>query len=579
MKKLMLGNEAVSRGAFEAGVTVATAYPGTPSTEITEYLSSYPEIDSEWSVNEKVALEIGIGASIAGARALVCMKHVGLNVAMDPLMSISYPGVNGGLVIVVADDPGQHSSQNEQDTRYFGIAAKIPVLEPSDSQECKDFVIKAFELSEQFDTPVILRLSTRVSHSQSVVELGERQQISLKDFQSTEGKYIVAPGYARKRRVVAEKRLEELHGFAETTDLNVVHESDGPVGVITSGIAFQYAREALPDAGFLKLGLSYPLPRKKIEEFASKFEKLYVVEELEPIFETLIKSWGVKVIGKEKLPTIGELDVSTIREALTGRRLSETPLSLGYQLPQRPPVLCPGCHHRGPFYVLKKLKLRVSGDIGCYTLAAFPPFSSMHTSICMGASIGMAFGFEKARGKSFAGESVAVIGDSTFWHSGVTGLIDVVYNKGFTTVIILDNAVTAMTGHQENPSTGRTLHGTETVQLDFEALARSIGIRRVTNVDAYDLDALERVIREEVAAKEPSVIITRKPCILKKGTVSIRKEPCEVQIEKCKACRKCIALGCPAIYWKENKAFIDSTLCTGCELCKSVCRFGAITSK
>ena len=579
MKKLMLGNEAVSRGAFEAGVTVATAYPGTPSTEITEYLSSYPEIDSEWSVNEKVALEIGIGASIAGARALVCMKHVGLNVAMDPLMSISYPGVNGGLVIVVADDPGQHSSQNEQDTRYFGIAAKIPVLEPSDSQECKDFVIKAFELSEQFDTPVILRLSTRVSHSQSVVELGERQQISLKDFQSTEGKYIVAPGYARKRRVVAEKRLEELHGFAETTDLNVVHESDGPVGVITSGIAFQYAREALPDAGFLKLGLSYPLPRKKIEEFASKFEKLYVVEELEPIFETLIKSWGVKVIGKEKLPAIGELDVSTIREALTGRRLSETPLSLGYQLPQRPPVLCPGCHHRGPFYVLKKLKLRVSGDIGCYTLAAFPPFSSMHTSICMGASIGMAFGFEKARGKSFAGESVAVIGDSTFWHSGVTGLIDVVYNKGFTTVIILDNAVTAMTGHQENPSTGRTLHGTETVQLDFEALARSIGIRRVTNVDAYDLDALERVIREEVAAKEPSVIITRKPCILKKGTVSIRKEPCEVQIEKCKACRKCIALGCPAIYWKENKAFIDSTLCTGCELCKSVCRFGAITSK
>jgi len=579
MKRLMLGNEAVSRGAYEAGVTVATAYPGTPSTEITEYLSSYPEIDSEWSVNEKVALEIGIGASIAGARALVCMKHVGLNVAMDPLMSISYPGVNGGLVIVVADDPGQHSSQNEQDTRYFGIAAKIPVLEPSDSQECKDFVIKAFELSEQFDTPVILRLSTRVSHSQSVVELGERQQISLKDFQSTEGKYIVAPGYARKRRVVAEKRLEELHGFAETTDLNVVHESDGPVGVITSGIAFQYAREALPDAGFLKLGLSYPLPRKKIEEFASKFEKLYVVEELEPIFETLIKSWGVKVIGKEKLPTIGELDVSTIREALTGRRLSETPLSLGYQLPQRPPVLCPGCHHRGPFYVLKKLKLRVSGDIGCYTLAAFPPFSSMHTSICMGASIGMAFGFEKARGKSFAGESVAVIGDSTFWHSGVTGLIDVVYNKGFTTVIILDNAVTAMTGHQENPSTGRTLHGTETVQLDFEALARSIGIRRVTNVDAYDLDALERVIREEVAAKEPSVIITRKPCILKKGTVSIRKEPCEVQIEKCKACRKCIALGWPAIYWKENKAFIDSTLCTGCELCKSVCRFGAITSK
>ncbi|NLG16919.1 MAG: indolepyruvate ferredoxin oxidoreductase subunit alpha [Fibrobacter sp.] len=577
MKRLLLGNEAIACGAYEAGVTVAAAYPGTPSTEITEYLSGYPEIDSEWSVNEKVALEIGIGASIAGARALVCMKHVGLNVAMDPLMSISYPGVNGGLVIVVADDPGQHSSQNEQDTRYFGIAAKIPVLEPSDSQECKDFVIKAFEISEKFDTPVILRLSTRVSHSQSVVETGVRQQIALKDFQNIEGKYIVAPGYARKRRVVAESRLQELHEFAETTDLNTIYDGDESTGIITSGIAYHYSREALPEAGIFKLGLSYPLPRKKIEAFASKYKRVFVVEELEPIYETFIKSWGINATGKEKLPVIGELDSSIIRKALTGKPLKKEPLTLGYQLPQRPPVLCPGCHHRGPFYVLKKLKLKVSGDIGCYTLAAFPPFSSMHTSICMGASIGMAFGFEKARGKEFAKESVAVIGDSTFWHSGVTGLIDVVYNRGFTTVIILDNAVTAMTGHQENPSTGLTLKGTETVRLDFEALARSIGIRRISIVDAYDLEALERVIREETAAKEPSVIITRQPCVLKKG-ISSQNEPFKVLPDKCKACKKCISLGCPAISWDNGKASIDSTLCTGCGLCGDICSFGAIVS-
>ena len=577
MKQLMSGNEAVARGAYEAGVRVATAYPGTPSTEITEFIARYSEINAEWSVNEKVALEIGIGASIAGARALVTMKHVGLNVAMDPLMSVSYPGVNGGLVIAVADDPGQHSSQNEQDTRYSGIAAKVPVLEPSDSQECRDFVIKAFQISEQFDTPVILRLTTRVSHSQSIVQTGERQEIALKDFETTEGKYVVAPAYARKRRVIAEDRLHKLAHFAETSDLNTVAQTKSPVGIITSGVAYQYAREVLPQANILKLGITYPLPRRKIESFAGKCKQLYVVEELEPIFENTIKSWGIEVTGKEKLPTIGELSVSIVREALTGKRLSSESLNLPYPLPLRPPVLCPGCHHRGPFYVLKKLKLRVSGDIGCYTLAAFPPFSAMHTSICMGASIGMAFGFEKARGKEYAKESVAVIGDSTFWHSGITGLVNIVYNRGHSTVIILDNAITAMTGHQDNPSTGQTLNGTETLSINFEDLAKSIGIRRVTVVDSYDLDQLEKVIREETAADEPSVIITKRPCILK--SKSLESRPFQVKTSYCKSCKKCLSLGCPAISWENNKALINDTLCIGCGLCMQVCSFDAIGCK
>jgi len=575
MKKLMLGNEAIARGAYEYGVTVATAYPGTPSTEITEYMTAYDNINAEWSPNEKVALEVGIGSSIAGARTIVSMKHVGLNVAADPLMSISYPGVNAGLVVAVADDPGQHSSQNEQDTRYFGIAAKIPVIEPSDSQECKDFVGEALKISENFDTPVILRLSTRVSHSQSLVELKEKQYNTLKEYDKNPNKYIVAPAVAKKRRVIAEDRLRKLEQFADNTELNKIEYNDLKIGIITSGIAYQYSKEVMPNASFLKLGLSYPLPKNKITEFVNKCDKVYVIEELEPIFEEKIKSWGLNVIGKEIIPTIGELSPEIIRKALLNKTLCNLKPKFSQEIPIRPPVLCPGCHHRGVFHILKKLGINTSGDIGCYTLAAFPPLNSMDTSICMGASIGMAFGFEKARGKDFAKKSVAVIGDSTFIHSGITGLIDVVYNKGNTTVIILDNSITAMTGHQENPSTGYTFKGEPTIAIDFEALGKAIGIKRIKIVDAYNLSVLEEVIKEETQAEEPSLIITKRPCVLLKRANMIKK-PLKVDKDLCKSCKKCLTIGCPALSFKDNKAEINTALCVGCELCTQVCKFEAI---
>ncbi len=575
MKKLMLGNEAVARGAYEFGVTVSAGYPGTPSTEITENIAKYENIDSEWSPNEKVALEVGIGASIAGARTIVSMKHVGLNVAADPLMSISYPGVNGGLVIAVADDPGQHSSQNEQDTRYFGIAAKIPVIEPSDSQECKDFVGASLEISEKFDTPVILRLSTRVSHSQSLVNVGEKEEHALKEYDQNPNKYIVAPAVAKKRRVIAEDRLRRLEEFAESTELNKVEYQDLKVGIITSGIAYEYSKEVMPNASFLKLGLSYPLPKNKITEFIDKCEKVYVIEELEPIFEEKIKSWGLNVIGKEVIPIIGELNPEIIRKAILSQTIEGVKPSFLQEIPGRPPILCPGCHHRGVFYVLKKLGIHASGDIGCYTLAAFPPLSAMDTSICMGASIGMAFGFEKARGKDFAKKSVAVIGDSTFIHSGITGLIDVVYNKGNTTVILLDNSITGMTGHQENPATGYTLKGEPTLALDFEALGRAIGIKRIQTVDAYDIENLERIVKEETQAEEPSLIITKRPCVLLKRANMVKK-PLKINKDLCKGCKACLKIGCPAIVFKGNKAEINNTLCVGCELCTKVCKFSAI---
>ncbi len=573
---LMLGNEAIARGAYEAGVTVATAYPGTPSTEITEYVAQYSEINAEWSVNEKVALEIAIGASVAGARAMATMKHVGLNVAMDPLMSISYPGVNGGLVVVVADDPGQHSSQNEQDTRRFGIAAKIPVLEPSDSQECKDFIGAAFKISEQFDTPVIVRLTTRISHSQSIVQCFTRTEIGVRDFDKNYGKFIVLPAFAGKRRVLAEKRLRDLEHYAEECPLNRYEEKKGTQIIITSGPAYQYCRETAPDHSILKLGMSYPLPRKRIESLAKTQTPIRVVEELEPIFEETIKSWGITVEGKGEIPVIGELGAEHVRMAVTGSRLPTARTDDIPSLPVRPPLLCPGCHHRGVFYILKKLKLTVSGDIGCYTLAAFPPLERMDTSICMGASIPMAFGFEKARGKEFARKSVAVIGDSTFWHSGVTGLIDVVYNRGHTTVIILDNSITAMTGHQENPSTGKSLHGAVAPEIDFGALAQAIGIKHIRTVDAYNLDELETAIREETQRPAPSVIVTKQPCVLKKG-VTTQKAPLSVNEKLCRACGKCLSVGCPALMAGETgKVHIDDTLCTGCEICAKVCPFGAI---
>lgn len=573
MKKLMLGNEAVARGAYEAGVIVATAYPGTPSTEITEYISKYGEINSEWSVNEKVALEVGIGSAIAGARTIVSMKHVGLNVAADPLMTVSYTGINAGLLIVVADDPSMHSSQNEQDTRYYGIFAKVPVLEPSDSQECKDFVKLGLRMSEKFDTPVILRLSTRVSHSQSLVKLKERENIELKPYDYNPKKYISAPANAKKRRVFIEERLVNLEKEADLIDINVSEYNDKKIGIITSGVSYNYAKEVLPNASYLKLGMTYPLSEAKIKEFVEKCDKVYVFEELEPIFEQKIKSMGLNVIGKELFPVIGELSSEVLRNALLNESKEKIKEIEG--LPQRPPVLCPGCHHRGPFYILKKLKLHVAGDIGCYTLGGFAPLNAIDTTICMGASIGMAHGFEKARGIDFAKKSVAVIGDSTFWHSGVSGLIDIVYNKGHSTVIILDNSVTAMTGHQENPSTGKTLSGEDTLSIDFEALGKAVGIKRIRIVDAYDLKALEEVIKEEVNTEEPSLIITKRPCILKKG-IHFDFKTYSVHSENCTGCKLCLKIGCPAISFDGKIAKINPALCVGCGLCKDVCKFSAI---
>lgn len=573
MKNILLGNEAVARGAFEYGVTVATAYPGTPSTEITENIAKYKTINTEWSPNEKVALEVGIGASIAGARTIVSMKHVGLNVAADPLMSVSYPGVNAGLLLAVADDPSQHSSQNEQDTRYFGMAAKVPVLEPSDGQECKDFVGYGLEISETFDTPVILRLNTRVSHSQSMVELSEERAYELREYDQNPGKYIVAPAVAKKRRVIAEERLRRLEKFAETTKLNTVEYKNREIGVITSGIAYQYSKEVLPEASYLKLGLSYPLPRKKITEFIKSCKTVYVIEELEPIFEEKIKSWGLSVIGKDVIPVIGELNPEIIRASVLSETIDGVKTKLANEIPIRPPVLCPGCHHRGVFYVLNKLKLHVSGDIGCYTLAAFEPLNAMDTSICMGASIGMAFGFEKARGKEFSKKTVAVIGDSTFIHSGITALIDVIYNQGNTTVIILDNSTTAMTGHQDHPGTGCMIGGEKSRAFDFAALAQAIGIKRIQAVDAYDIAELERIVMEEIRAEEPSLIITKRPCVLLKKT-SLIHEP--FAVTGCKGCKACMKLGCPAITFFNGRVGIKKELCVGCALCTQICKFDAI---
>ena len=571
MKKLMLGNEGVARGAYEAGVRVATAYPGTPSTEITESIAEYDDIYAEWSPNEKVALEVAIGASIGGARAIVSMKHVGLNVAADPLFTVSYTGVNGGLVIVVADDPGMHSSQNEQDSRYYARSAHIPMLEPSDSQEAKDFVKMAFEISEKYDTPVFIRMTTRVAHSQSLVEIADREPIPLKEYKKDFSKYVMMPGMARKRHIVVEERMKRLQEDCSSFSINRIEEGDKSIGIITSGIVYQYAKEAFPNASFLKLGMIHPLPKKLIEEFASKVEKVYVLEELEPVIEEQIRSWGIDVIGKELFSVQGEYSAKLIEERI--KRVEVQKVS-AENLPMRPPVLCPGCPHRAAYYVIKKLKLHIMGDIGCYTLGALPPLETVDACVCMGASIGMAHGVAKARGKEFAKKTVAVIGDSTFIHSGITGLIDIVYNNGIATVIILDNSTTAMTGHQDHPATGRTIKGEPAPVLNLVELVKAVGIKNVRVVDPFDLEGSERILREETQKEEPSVIIFKRPCALLDKTF---ETPLQIDSSACRRCGLCLRLGCPAIENKdEGRITINYALCNGCGLCERVCKFNAI---
>ncbi len=575
MAKLMLGNQAVARGLYEAGVTVVSSYPGTPSTEITEFASTYPEevMHTEWAPNEKVACETAVGACIAGARAFTAMKHVGLNVAADPLFTASYTGVNGGLVIAVADDQGMHSSQNEQDSRHYAVSAKVPMLEPSDSAECKEFTKLAFEISEEFDTPVLLRLSTRVSHSQSKVDEAERVEKTLPEYSRNIQKYVMTPANAKPKHIVVEERTRKLTAYAETSPLNKVEMNSTKIGIITAGIAYQYAKEALGNsASYLKLGMINPMPVELIKDFASKVDKLYVIEELDDVIETHCRKIGVNPIGKSEFTFIGEYSQSYLREKILGEKAEY--VEFDENVPVRPPVMCAGCPHRGVFYTLKKLGVMVSGDIGCYTLGAAAPLNAMDTTVCMGASISGLHGFNKARKGEYENKAVAVIGDSTFIHSGITGLISIAYNASNSTVIVLDNSITGMTGHQNNPVNGKNIHGDPANAVDLEAVVRAVGINRVTVVDPGNLAELESVIRTELDAAEPSVIITRKPCALLK-TVK-HNPPLKINTDKCKSCKACMKIGCPAISMADGKAKIDNTLCVGCKLCSQMCKFDAI---
>ena len=573
MKKLMLGNDAFARGLYEGGCKIASSYPGTPSTEITEAIAKYDEVYAEWAPNEKVAMEVAIGASIAGARSFCAMKHVGLNVAADPLYTAAYTGVNGGLVIAVADDPGMHSSQNEQDSRHHAIAAKVPMLEPSDSAECRDFAKLAYTISEEFDAPVIIRTSTRVAHSQSAVELCDREDNGLKAYEKNPAKFVMMPAFAKKRHVVVEERTEKLIAYAETAPINRVEMNDSKIGVITSGISYQYAKEALGNTvSYLKLGMVNPLPAKLITDFAAKCDTVYVIEELDDIIETHCKKLGVNVIGKELFGFIGELSQKIIAEKILGKT-AET-VTYPEELPIRPPVMCAGCPHRGVFYALSKNKCIVSGDIGCYTLGAAAPLCAMDSTICMGASISGLHGFNKARGAESEQKAVAVIGDSTFMHSGMTGLVNIAYNATNSTVIILDNSITGMTGHQQNPTTGKNLKGDVAAKVDLETLCKAIGINHVRVVDPYHLAETEQAILEELSIEEPSVIISRRPCALLKHVK--HKPALKVNADQCKSCKLCLKLGCPAISMRDGKAVIDHTQCVGCGICMEQCKFGAI---
>lgn len=573
-KIMMLGNAAIARGAYEAGVKVSAAYPGTPSTEISENLVQYKDdLYCEWSPNEKVAMEVAIGASMAGVRSMCSMKHVGVNVAADPLYTVSYIGVTGGLVMIAADDPGMYSSQNEQDTRMVARAAHVPVLEPSDSQEAKDFMKKAFEISEKYDTPVILRTTTRLAHSQGMVTLCDREDVPDKAYERDIAKRVMMPAMAKKRHIIVEEREKRLEEDSCSFDINRVEMRDTKIGVIASGIPYQYVREAIPDASTLKLGMVNPLPRKLIEDFAKKVDTLYIVEELDPLTELQVKSWGISCTGKEIFTVQGEYSANMIRTAILGEKLD---LKEPAKIPNRPPILCPGCPHRSVYTVLNKLKIHAAGDIGCYTLGAVAPLSVIDTTVCMGSSISTLHGMEKAKGKDYIKNWVAVIGDSTFMHTGINSLMNMVYNQSTGTVMILDNSTTGMTGHQDHAATGKTLMGDIVPAINIYELCKSLGIKNVTEVDAFDIAELEKVVKEEVAKDELSVIITKSPCVMLKQKPMTHK--CASDPDKCKKCGMCLKPGCPAITKRADGTIaIDDTLCNGCDLCKSLCKFDAIT--
>jgi indolepyruvate ferredoxin oxidoreductase alpha subunit len=569
-RKLLSGDEAVARGAWEAGCHVAAAYPGTPSTEILEALSTYKDVYCEWSTNEKVALEVALGASISGARALAAMKHVGMNVAADPLFSAAYIGAHGGLVIVTADDPGLHSSQNEQDNRYYGMMAKVPVLCPSDSQEAKDFTRRAFDISEEFDIPVIVRLTTRTAHSSSVVELGERLPRPVKGYEKQITKNMVLPAFARARHADLERRLDRVRAWNEASDLNRIEKGSTQRGVICDGIAYQYAREVFPDASFLKLGMVWPFPRELVERFAVSVDELLVIEEVDPFIETQVHALGIKASGKDRLPRTDELSPRVLRNAVSG---PVAPVKPEPGLPNRPPALCPGCPHTGMFWALQKQKLVIGGDIGCYTLGALPPHNAMDTCIDMGASITFAHGCDKALGDTDPRRRIAVIGDSTFFHSGITGLINTVYNQSNVITIITDNRTTGMTGHQPHPGTGTTLMGKDTIAIDPAELARACGVKRILTVDPYQVKETRKQVREFLSEPGPAVIISRRPCAL---LIKLRDTPKQVDPDKCIGCKTCISLGCSALLFGDDKSHVNPTICVGCGMCADVCPKGAI---
>ena len=572
--QLMLGNKAVARGLYEAGVCFISSYPGTPSTEVTEEAAKYDEIYCEWAPNEKVAMESAFGASLAGRRSFCAQKHVGLNVAADPLYTMSYTGVNAGLVIVVADDAGMHSSQNEQDSRHHAIAAKVPMLEPSDSKEALEYTKLAYEISEKFDTPVLLKMCTRVAHSQSIVEIGERV-VPDKPYEKNIAKYVMMPGNAKKRHPIVEQRTQDLIKFAEENPINRVEMGGTEIGIITCSTSYQYVKEVFGDSvSVLKLGMTNPLPCDLIKNFAAKVDKLFVVEELDPIIENHVKALGIEVTGKELLPIVDEFSQNLLAKAF-GKGVNEG-FAIDEQIPARPPVMCAGCPHRGLFYTLKKNNCTVLGDIGCYTLGAVPPLGAIEMTLCMGASIGAVHGFNKVRGAESEKKTVAVIGDSTFMHSGMTGLANVAYNQSNSTIVIVDNSITGMTGHQQNPTTGYNIKGDPAGKIDLEALCKAMGFERVRVVDPYNLKQCDEVLKEELSVEAPSVIISRRPCALLKYVK--HNAPLKVNTDKCVGCKSCMKIGCPAISMKNGKATIDNTLCVGCNVCSQMCPVGAFES-